>query len=115
MACRSRASRWTARCCRTSPSPSRRRSRRSPRRPRPRWRPEAFSSQRLLRIMLGGPCPAERVEREIHGAGLVPVPVVAGLHLLLIGARLRRLELGQEVALAFLLHGVAELDVGAGA
>src|SRR3954465_15047944 len=37
MACRSRASRWTARCCRISPSTSRRHSRRSPKRPRPRW------------------------------------------------------------------------------
>ena len=39
-ACPSRASRWTARCCRISPSTSRRRSRRSPKRPRPRWRRE---------------------------------------------------------------------------
>jgi len=34
------ASRSIVRCCLISPSPNRRRSRRSPRRPRPRWRPE---------------------------------------------------------------------------
>src|SRR3954452_10792688 len=42
MACRSRASRWTERCCRISPSTSRRRSRRSPKRPKPRWRRNRF-------------------------------------------------------------------------
>ena len=35
------------------------------------------SSQRLLRIALGDLRPAERGERDVHGAGLVPVLAVA--------------------------------------
>src|ERR1700722_14505483 len=119
MACPSRASRSTARCCRTSRSPSRWYSRRSPRRPRLRSRRKhvtlARGFQRPTRIALGDLRPAERGERAIHGAGLVLVLSVAGQHLSLIGPLLRCLEAAQEIAFALLFDGGDKVDVAAGA
>jgi len=66
-----------------------------------------------VRVALGDLRPAEGREREIHGAGLVPVLAVAEAHLALIGLLLRCLETGKEVAFAFLLDGGAKLDIAA--
>ena len=57
--CPSRASRSTARCCRISPSTSRRRSRRSPKRPRPRWRRKPSPLAAALKSSLAGLIAAE--------------------------------------------------------
>src|SRR6478735_9934702 len=116
MAWPSPGSPWTARCCRISRSTSPRRSRRSPRRPRPLWRPELTAGsaglQRALRVALGDLRPAECRERQIHGAGFIPVLPVARAHLALVSPFPRHAA-GHEVRLAFLLDGGAELDIAA--
>ena len=68
-----------------------------------------------MRVTPGDLRPAERCERKIHGAGLVPVFSVADPHFALIGLLLRRLEPSEKIAFAFLLDDGAKLDVAAGA
>jgi large subunit ribosomal protein L20 len=78
-----------------------------------RTRSLTFGLQRLPGIALGDLRPAERRERDVHGAGLVPVFPVADAHLAGVSRLLRRLQTGEEIALAFLLHGLAQLAITA--
>src|SRR5215471_15409997 len=67
----------------------------------------------LLRQIARGAGAAEGRERKIHRSRLVGIFAVADSELFLIGALPRRIELGQEISLAPLLHRGAERHVAA--
>ena len=84
--------------------------------------PKAGLSRLVLRLrrcaVLGGVLcralrPAERRERDVHGAALLGVFVVAALLLLVVDAPLRLAELRQELGLAALPQRLAEPGVAA--
>src|SRR6476661_9977498 len=101
-----------------------RRSKRSLKRPRPRWRRKFRRSAgrrrtchlvRVVRVALGDNRPAEGCERHVHGAGLVAVFSVADPHFALVDVFLRILKPGEKIALALLLDDGAKFDIATGA
>src|SRR6185312_11757040 len=101
-----------------------RHSRRSPKRPRLRSRPDKGRSanrrrrdglSRHPRVALGYSRTAKGRERAVHRAGFVAVFAVASVHFAPVAELLRLREMAKKITLAFLFDNRAEADIAAGA